>query len=223
MFLFQPADPMVQRESILLSEALDVAHFPFLCFGRCHDLMEKNRLCIRKDISINKGTHATIAGMARNPMIQEDSARLQQTMYLVKVPVKLRAPHMLDHLGTDDFVEHLLVRQIAVVRYADRTLLGQAGRHNPLASHLSLTEAQCDADHRRAVVLRGIQCKPAPSTSDIEHPVSGLQAQLPAHVVQFIDLRLVQIIVAPRKVRAGVDHAAVQPQSVKLGGQVIRL
>lgn len=68
----------------------------------------------------------------------------------------------------------------------------------------------------RAELLRRAQDERAPAAADIEQALPRLQLDLGEDVVDLLDLRGGEILVAVLEVRARVHHVLVEPQLVEL-------
>ena len=72
-----------------------------------------------------------------------------------------------------------------------------------------------------AVVLRRPDAEPAPAAADVEHALPRLEPELPAHEVELVLLRLLELAVGIAVVGAGVDHQRVEKQLVEVVGDVV--
>ena len=128
---------------------------------------------------------------------------------------------VLEHADADHLVEAAVLRQVTVIQQLQghapfQTFLGHA-----LQAQLQLRLAEGDAVDLDVELARGKTRQAAPAATDVEQPVTRLQAQLATQVAQLGLLGLVQVFLAGFEVGAGVDHVAIQPQAVELVGQVV--
>src|SRR5436853_431975 len=72
-----------------------------------------------------------------------------------------------------------------------------------------------------AVALGRPHDQAAPPAADVEEPLARLEPQLPAHEVELVLLRLVEVAVGAAVVGAGVDHAPVEEEGVELVRRVV--
>jgi len=68
---------------------------------------------------------------------------------------------------------------------------------------------------------RRVDCQCPPAAPYIEKPLSGLQRELPADVMQLRLLRGVQIDAGVLEIRAGIHHGPIQPERIKIVRHVI--
>src|SRR4029079_2566828 len=78
-----------------------------------------------------------------------------------------------------------------------------------------------DAKRFHAVVLGGVHDQRTPSTTDVQHLHSRLQAKLTAEIVALFLLSGDNVLVFPLEIRAGVKHPRVEPQGIKVVAYVV--
>src|SRR5580698_848035 len=63
----------------------------------------------------------------------------------------------------------------------------------------------------------------APAAANIEHRLAGLEAQLAADHVEFLDLRLFEIVAPVMKISAAIDHLLVEPELIEGVGDIVMM
>src|SRR6185437_3837990 len=113
-------------------------------------------------------------------------------------------PDMLVHADRDDLVEHALPRYVAIIALLDRDAIAQPRVGGASSRFRDLLRAQRHAEHRDAVVPRGVDRQPAPATADIEEALAGREPELAAQMIELRLLRRVDVFVAGVKITAGI-------------------
>src|SRR5258708_8418824 len=70
-------------------------------------------------------------------------------------------------------------------------------------------------------MLRCIDGQASPTAADIQQTLTGAQAQLAANILELAFLGGVYIVTRRGEVGAGVDHARIQPEGIKIVGAVV--
>ena len=70
-------------------------------------------------------------------------------------------------------------------------------------------------------MLRGMDRERAPATTDVEQALAGAQPQLAADVIQFGDLRGVEVVMRAAEIRARINHPRIQPELVEIVRDVV--
>ena len=109
---------------------------------------------------------------------------------------------MFVHADRDDLVELGLAREIAVIGHADFDAAGEARRSDALARLLALRLAERNAETGNAVIFRGPAQQPAPAAADVKQPITRLQSQFTADVIEFLLLRGVEVFITGREIGA---------------------
>jgi hypothetical protein len=77
--ILQPTNPMVKRQGVVLTQALNISHFKTAQFGRSKAGADRHELAIGKHVTINKGrSSSAMGGRVGNPVVQEHTAGSQQ-------------------------------------------------------------------------------------------------------------------------------------------------
>ena len=72
-----------------------------------------------------------------------------------------------------------------------------------------------------APMPRRVKNQAAPTATDIEQSIPGTKAQFPADMVELALLSRFQVIRRFTEIGAGIDHLFVQPQGIKIIGDVV--
>ena len=76
---FQSLDPMVKRQGVVLSQALNISHFKTTQFCRSKAGVERHQVAIGKHVAVREGrSPPVIGGRGGDSMIQEHTAGPQQ-------------------------------------------------------------------------------------------------------------------------------------------------
>jgi hypothetical protein len=157
---------------------------------------------------------------AGDAVVQQPPARLEDREEVGHVRVDVAAPDVLDHADARDRVE--LVRgQVAVVAHLELDLAVEPRVLRLLPRQLRLRRRERDAEHPRAVLLRGVARERAPAGADVEDVVTRLQRQLATHHVELLELRLLQRRRAAVPDRARVRHGVVEEVLEEVVGDVV--
>src|SRR5439155_16772124 len=128
---------------------------------------------------------------------------------------------VLDDPDRGDLVEAQARRQIPVVAVVDTGAPLEASAPDGRGGPLGLCGRERHAIGLDAVPLGGPHDQAPPAATDVEQPVAGGQAELPAHEVEIVRLRLVEVAVRVAVVGARVDHARVQKERVEVVRHVV--
>jgi hypothetical protein len=118
---------------------------------------------------------------------------------------------MFDHPDTDDFVEGPVIGQIPVIAHLDPTTTRKPLILNPPPGKIRLLFAQGNTEGFNAVPPGRMHNQATPSASNVEQSFSRPETEFLANILKFALLRRIQILVQPREVGAGIDHATIQP------------
>ena len=75
--------------------------------------------------------------------------------------------------------------------------------------------------HGNPVMPRHVKRERAPSASCLHHALAGLKPELPAHVIEFRNLRLFERRRWRGIIRAGIYQLSIQPQLVEIVSQIV--
>src|ERR1700693_94304 len=108
--LFERAHPVTQRHGVMLTQALDVAHFESRCFGRRNHVARGRQLSIWKDVLVDEcvgppeRAENSLADRSRpcfaetdDSVIHEQAAGLERAISGGKVHGQVTEPDVLDH------------------------------------------------------------------------------------------------------------------------------
>src|SRR5947207_14147437 len=95
---------------------------------------------------------------------------------------------MFGHAHGDELVISLRFVYLAIITYVDATAIFQSCLLDPLARQFGLLRTEGKAVCLYAIVLRGIDDQPAPTTADIKEVFPRLQAQFAAKVLELLFL-----------------------------------
>ena len=155
----------------------------------------------------------------RDPVIHREAVVGQQLVDNPEVFHKVFDAHVLKHADAGDAVE--AAAHVAVILQANLDEAGKPGGLHAFLRQRELVFAQCDANAARAVLLRGADHQCAPAAADIEQGLSRLQPDLRQDMVDLLDLRGSQVLVAILEVGAGIHHVRVEELLVELVGNVV--
>src|SRR5207253_11088962 len=110
---------------------------------------------------------------------------------------------------------------LAIITDLHATALLQSRLLDPLACQLRLLRTKGDAVCLHAIVLRGIDEQPTPTTTDIQQTLPRSQAQLATKILHLVLLCRLQVVIRRSEVGAGVNHARIQPERKKIVGAVV--
>src|SRR5579884_124517 len=81
--------------------------------------------------------------------------------------------------------------------------------------------AESDAGSVNSVFARRVHDKSTPATADIQQPLARTKPQLAANVFELLLLRGSYIVVGRFEIGAGIHHRWVEPQLVKVVGEIV--
>ncbi len=143
----------------------------------------------------------------------------QQALDGLEIGQEVGGAHMLEHADGHDPVIGPL--HIAIIGQGEARLLLQAGGLGPFIGQGQLFGRQGHAMHIGAIAAGQLQPHAAPAAADIQHPVTGANAQLLGDVHLLGLLRLLQAHTGPREIGAGVLHVLIEEPAVQVVGQVV--
>ncbi|GAB5463503.1 MAG: hypothetical protein HoeaKO_35940 [Hoeflea alexandrii] len=89
------------------------------------------------------------------------------------------------------------------------------------AGMIELFLRQGHTGHMHAVILGCVEGQRAPAEADVEHLLTGLEAQLAADHLQLVGLHLVNVIVPVGAVAAGVNHLVIEEEFIERVGDIV--
>ena len=127
-------------------------------------------------------------------VVENPSSGLEGPVYFPEVAREIMLADMLEHADAGDLVVRGVGRQIVVIEQLHAHAPGQAQLRDLGADVVVLILRERNAGRVDAVVLSGPEDQPAPTASDIEEFIAGLQAELAADEIELLRLSLVERI-----------------------------
>src|SRR5205823_9327365 len=154
-------------------------------------------LAVREDVTLEEVRLARSAPvlLVRDAVVQEEAARLEQLVDASEVRRVVPDADVLDDPDRGDLVEAQARRQIPVVAVVDTGAPLEASAPDGRGGPLGLCGRERHAIGLDAVPLGGPHDQAPPAAAAVEQPVAGGQAELPAHEVELVRLRLVAVAV----------------------------
>src|SRR5215211_2687455 len=93
-------DPGAQRESVVLAQILDVAHFEAGLVDHRNNVADLMQLAIGEDVAVDEASPSEGPPLPRGPgdaVVEEAAAGLQQAIELLEVHPELREADVLEH------------------------------------------------------------------------------------------------------------------------------
>src|SRR5437867_719973 len=115
---------------------------------------------------------------AGDSVIEEQAARLEQTMDLAEIIRQLAVAHVLKHSYANNLVKRF-GRQIAIVAELNAHSL-----HRACSRVLDLVRAERNAENLGLVPLRSMRRQASPATADVKQLFAWLQSELGADVME---------------------------------------
>jgi len=198
------------------AQILHVEHFEAGVFGFANGLGEVDKLASGEDSAAHEQAAGVIlqALRARNGVVEEQTVRREQRGHLAEVLGRAAQPHVLEHAHRGDLI--VVAREVAIVQLQDARAALQ-----PRAGEIVLRAADGAASGGSAVPAGRVSQQRAPSAADVQETFAGLNVELPADVVQLGELGFFEGHLRRAEIGAGVDHARVQEQAVKIVRAVV--
>src|SRR5215510_12572869 len=219
----QALDPLAAGARVVEAEVLYVVDFPACALHLRHGLGDAGEIAVGKHVLVEKIrlARAPPVELVVDAMIEVEPAVVEHRPHAGEEARIVRDAHVLDHPDGGDFVVTRARRQIAQVAMLHEaapleTFALDAG-HGPV--RLGLGEGH--PVRGDAVVLHGPDAEPTPAAADVEERLSGLEAQLTAHEIDLVGLRLLELAVGLTIVGAGVEHERIQEEGVEVVGHVV--
>ncbi len=126
---------------------------------------------------------------------------------------------VLQHADGDEGV--IVAIDVAVVVLDVLDPIAQSFARRALRREAHLLMGDVVGTHPGAVVDRHVPSQRPPAAASLHHPVTGLEAEFAADVIELRLLGLLDGEVGLRIVRAGVLHLAIEPQAIEFIAQIV--
>src|SRR5215510_8023081 len=219
----QALDPLAAGARVVEAEVLHVVDFPARALHLRHGLGDAGEIAVGEHVLVEK---IRLAGappveLVVDAVVEVEPAVVEHGPHTGEEARIVRDAHVLDHPDGGDLVVTRARGQIAQVAIfheaAPLEALALDAGHGPV--RLGLGEGY--PVRGDAVVLHGPDAEPAPAAADVEQGLSGLEAELAAHEIDLVDLRLLELAVGLTVVGAGVGHERIQEEGVEVVGHVV--
>lgn len=223
-FCFEVFRPDIERARIVPAQAFDVNRLESAALRRFEREADVRQLAVRKHVAIDEFAAAERRFAAfrvgrRDPVIHRDAVVGQQLADAREIERQVLAADVLEHPDARDAVE--LAFDLAIILQTNLDPVFEPRGLHAGGREVELVLRQRHAETRRAELLCGAQHERAPAAADVEQALAGLQLDLRQDVVDLLDLRGGEILVAVLEVRARVHHVLVEPQLVELVRDVV--
>ncbi len=210
--------PDVERARIVPAQAFDVNRFEPAALRRFEREADVRQLAVREHVAVDEFAAAERRLAAfrvgrRDPVVHRDAVVGEQVMDAREVERQVLAADVLEHPDARDAVE--LAFDLAVILQTNLDPVFQPRGLYTRGRQVELVLRQRHAETRRAELLRGAQHERTPAAADVEQALAGLELDLRQDVVDLLDLRGGEILVAVLEVRTRVHHVLVEPQLVE--------
>src|SRR5678815_4515171 len=128
---------------------------------------------------------------------------------------------MLDHAHTRDLVEWPDAGRVAIVADLDVTTPEQPRLGDALGGERLLLLAERDAHRLDPVMPRGMHDERAPTAADVQESLALAKTQFATNQIELGFLRVVERVSRMLEIRARVDHAFVEPQTIEIVADVV--
>lgn len=216
--------PDIERARIVPPQAFDVNRFEAAALCGFQREADVRQFAVREHVAVDElaAAERRLAAFrvgGRDAVVHRDAVVGEQVVDAREIERQVLAPDVLEHPDARDAVE--LAVDLAVVLQPDLDPVFQPGGLHARGCQVELVLRQRDAEALRAELLRGAQHERAPAAADVEQALAGLKPDLGEDVVDLLDLRGGEILVAVLEVRARVHHVLVEPQLVELVRDVV--
>ena len=172
----------------------------------------------REDVLGNPGI-GPVREAATDRVDESEAVGLQDALDELTERPEVGQAHMFQHANRNEYIAALIDR--AVVVLDERHTVVQPHCRCAFFRVRDLFPGVVVGAYLDAVMLCHVQGQRAPAAACLDDSLPRLELQLPAHVIELRDLRLVQCGGRCVVVGAGVHHALIQPQLVEIVAEVI--
>ena len=109
-----------------------------------------------------------------------------------------------------------LRRDFSIIAQSNCHVVCQSSFRDSRARPAHLRLAQSNSFCAHAEMSRGVDEQSAPAATDVEQTLPRTQAQFAAEIIEFVLLGCIKAIVWRLKVCAGIHHAPIKPQAIKI-------
>src|SRR5260221_10316282 len=214
---------MAQCERIVFPQTLHVAYLEAARLRYAQRAADRYQLSIRKYITAGEVCFPLRGDrdVAGNAVIEEDASWTKQAPGLLEVCRQQGFSYVLKHAYADDFIERVGLSDIAVIAHFHPAFLRQSSLADALLCQPGLRVTERNAIRFYPVMLRCIDRQASPTAADIQQTLTGAQTQLATNILELTFLGCVYIVTRRGEVGAGVDHARIQPEGIKIVGAVV--
>ena len=193
--LLQPGDPAIESQRIILTKILNLLNFEAVHFSVLDGCKQRDQVSIGKNMFVDEGiTSSVVSRGGGDSAVEKISPGPQELKNLCEVKSKHRFTNVLEHANTCNLVVGHSLFNVAIVANPDRGTIVEILQVNSPPGPLSLTYARGDTESLDAEMGGCIHHEAAPAASDVQKSLSRLQHELSAEVVQFSNLRRLEIL-----------------------------
>ncbi len=219
----QPLDPVAAGARVVQPEVLDVHDLPVGALHLGERLAHPRHVAVGEDVAQEE---LGLAGalpvkLVLDAVAQVEAPVAQQLADAAEERGVVLDPHVLDHADGRHLVVARVTRHVPEVAVLDHAAVGQALALDARLRPRRLLAREGHAVRAHAVVLGGPDRQRAPAAADVEHGLAGREPELPAHEVELVHLRLLELAVRVAVVGARVDHQRVEEQRVEVVADVV--
>lgn len=213
--------PAQQGAGVVEAEVFHVQDVELVLGGKGDHLPQAGDDAAGEDVFFHPG----VAGMlqqAADEVEQEEAAGLHDLVHAIQKKLIVVPAHVLHHAHADHPLEFPAgLGQVPVVhKLYGQQVLKALGLDAPLEL-LVLLLTQGDAGAADAVLLGGPDEQEAPAAADVQQGHPLLEVELFQNVVHLVHLGLVEGVVLPAEIAAGIAEGFIQPQLVKIVADVV--
>src|SRR5271167_201360 len=209
---------MLQGLGVMHAEVFDVEHAEALGLQYFHRLAQSGRITARKNALSDPCVEGP--GTIAADVVKETASGVADGAAdrAAEITVMIKS-NVLQHTdGTEDIK---LLAHATVVVFDEIDAAGDALALRPFARIHDLLMRDVEGLHPDAVALRHVNGQRSPAAAGFYHGFAGLQPKLATDHFELGLLRRFERGLGPREIGTGVKHALVEPQAVKVVGQVV--
>ena len=122
------------------------------------------------------------------------------------------------HSNADDRIVNFapVRRDFAIIAQLNCRFVGQSFFRDSGTRPACLRFAQCNSFCLHAEMFRSMNNEGAPAAADVKKALPRTQAQFAAEIIEFAFLGPIEVILWRLKVCAGIHHAPIKPEAIKI-------
>ncbi len=140
---------------------------------------------------------------------------------LAKIFIHVRPSDVFDHPHTHQLVTVSKFMKVAIVKVPNLAAIRQPCGADTVFGESCLGLTEGDAGGADSVLPRCMNNQAAPPAPNIHEPLAGCQAKSSADSVHLLQLCCIEIIFCIPEISARVHHVPIEPQSIKLIGDIV--